>query len=91
MLPNDYEKTLELIIRKIKKTQQKAIISTNYYLIKLYWEIRKNNTRKEKSRRMGKKCNRKNFYRLNKRISKYKRIFSTKLKKYETVRRKLWR
>lgn len=61
MLPKDYEKTLELIVKKIKSTQQKAIISTNYYLIKLYWEVRKNNTRKEKNRRLGKKRNRKNF------------------------------
>lgn len=43
ILPNDYEKTLELIVKKIKKTQQKAIISTkriknNFTNNRGYWK-----------------------------------------------------
>lgn len=39
ILPNDYKETLELIIDKIKIAQQNAVISANYYLLNLYWEI----------------------------------------------------
>lgn len=39
VLPNDYKETLELIIDKIKIAQQNAVISANYYLLNLYWEI----------------------------------------------------
>lgn len=39
ILPNDYKETLNLIIEKIRLAQQNAVLSTNYYLLNLYWDI----------------------------------------------------
>ena len=43
IIPNDYKETLEIIIQKIEEAQLNAILSSNLYMINLYWDIRKYN------------------------------------------------
>jgi len=42
---SDYRETLEIIIRKIEEAQLNAIVSSNLYMMNLYWDIRKYNIR----------------------------------------------
>jgi hypothetical protein len=37
VIPSDYRETLEIIIRKIEEAQLNAILSSNLYMMNLYW------------------------------------------------------
>lgn len=75
ILPSDYKETLDLIIDKIRIAQQNAVLSANYYLLNLYWDIGNIIVDKKKKARLGNRSNREFIKGFKKKISNNARFF----------------